>query len=477
MNQKKKVVVIGAGPAGLTAAYQLTQAGSFDVCVVEAGSEVGGMSKTIPLWNCLVDLGPHRFFSADPEINAFWLGVAQKDFEDVSRLTRIFYNNKFFYYPLKIGNVLWNLGILESIFCIGSYLSVKLWPEKDESHFEGWVINRFGRRLYHFFFKSYSEKLWGISCQNLDADFARQRIRRLSFFEAVKNAIQISSQTTHKSLVDSFRYSTGGTGAFYQKLAQHITQSGGQILFDARVKQLIQNKSEVTGVGLVDGTLIEADHVISTMPLNLLIKGMQDVPKDVQKSSEQLQFRNTILVYLLIDETSLFPDQWLYIHSSNLQTGRITNYRNWSRSLFGKEKTSIVSLEYWCFKEDKIWGASDEDLIKNAQDEFIKCGLCTKEKILKGHVVRIPRCYPIYRTGFRENLKLLQDYLQKISGLAVIGRGGAFKYNNQDHSILMGLMAAKNVQGADLDLWAVNCDYDYQEEERSGVDHDSIRDL
>lgn len=464
MLKKTKILLIGAGPAGLTAALRLTQTGIYDVTLVEGDSTVGGMSKTISLWNFKVDLGPHRFFSFDPEVNAFWHEVVGNDYEVVRRLTRIYFNKKFFFYPLKILNVFQNLGLWETLLCTLSYAYAKVSPDSNESQFEGWVINRFGKRLYRFFFKSYSEKLWGISCRQLDSDFARQRIKKLSFFEAVRDSVQTRRLSKHKSLIDIFHYPLGGTGVLYQKMANEILKNGGKLQLDTKVSKIIIDSSRVSGVELSDGRLIQVDLVISTMPLTHLVSAIGNVPKEVINAASRLRFRNTILVYLLVDDDALFSDQWLYMHSEDIKTGRITNYRNWSPSLFKEEKNTVLSLEYWCFEEDPIWKMSDVDLINIAKNDLVKAELTKRKTILDGRIVRIPNCYPVYQAGFRENLEVIKDFVRDISGLTAIGRGGAFKYNNQDHSILMGLLAAKNVAGAQLDLWSINNDYEYQEE-------------
>ena len=462
----KKIAIIGAGPAGMTAAYQLSKVAGVEVHLYEAENQVGGMAKTISLWNQKVDIGPHRFFSSDLRVNKLWLEVAEGEYSMVDRLTRIYYGKKFYYYPLRALNALINLGIFEATICVLSYFVAKIFPKKDESNFENWVTNRFGKRLYQIFFKTYSEKLWGISCKDLDADFAAQRIKKLSLFEAIKNALLKGKGNKHKTLVDQFAYPLNGTGAIYEKMAKKFVASGGKLFLSVPIKKVIQNKENaVSGIETFDGKVETYDYVISSMPITKLIQNLELAPTEVKSCCNQLKFRNTIIVYLNIARENLFPDQWLYVHSNDLRTGRVTNFRNWVPSLYDNEKTSILCLEYWCYSNDQIWQESDSNLIELAINEIKKTNLIQNSQILAGHVFRIPKCYPVYSSGYKSNLTRVENYLSSINNLLVIGRYGAFKYNNQDHSILMGMLAAENIveNTKKNDLWKINSDYEYQE--------------
>ena len=461
-----KVGVIGAGPAGITAAYQLTKAG-IETHIYEAGSSVGGLAKTISLWKQRVDLGPHRFFSTDRRVNEVWLDVIGDDYSMVDRLTRIYYDRKFYNYPLKIGNALQNMGPLDAIHCLASYFLEKINPTQQDGSFEDWVVGQFGRHLFNIFFKSYSEKLWGISCKELDADFASQRIKKLSLKEALKNAIQKGEGNKHKTLVDRFAYPNQGSGIVYERMADFIEQSGNSALYLKQpVNRAIIERGKTKGLELADGQFVNYDHVISTMPLTLLVNRLEEVPFEVQQHAQALKFRNTTLVYLLIDEVSLFPDNWIYVHDPDLKLGRITNFRNWSSHLYGDESTSILALEYWSYDQDPLWNADDDFLIQLGTDEIQKTGLIKEAAVLDGHVVRIKRCYPVYDRNYKSHLKPIQDFLSEIDKLTVIGRYGAFKYNNQDHSILMGILAAEQIANdVDYSLWDINTNYEtYQEE-------------
>ena len=474
--KKKKVAIIGAGPAGITAAYELTKKGH-EVEVFEAGAEVGGLSRTIDLWNQRIDLGPHRFFSNDTQVNKVWLEVVGEVYRMVDRLTRIYYKKKIYYYPLKPFDAIKKLGLGTAFLCVLSYMKERVFPVKKDGSFENWVIGRFGYRLYSIFFKTYSEKLWGIPCTELDEDFAAQRIKKLSLFKAVWNAMFSGGKTKHKTLVDQFAYPTGGTGMVYERMQKYIEENGGKVHLKTPVKKVNCKDLKVNSLELNSGETKEYDHIISSMPITQLVNNMQEVPGEVKAANNQLKFRNTILVYLKVEGQDVFPDNWLYVHANDLQMGRITNFCNWVPEINNGEKSTIVVAEYWAYNEDEIWKAGDQTLIELAKEELRKTGLIGELEISDGHVVKIPKCYTVYNRGYKEPLKKVEAHLTNIEGLSVIGRYGAFKYNNQDHSILMGLLAAENIaDGATNNLWEINTDYeDYQEKStitESGLSHD-----
>ena len=474
-----RVAVIGAGPAGMTAAYQLSKDGT-EVDVFEASDAVGGLARTIERWGQKVDVGPHRFFSNDARVNRLWLEVIGRDYRMIDRLTRIYYRKRFFDYPLRAANALWNMGLFSAARCLASYCKEKVLPSfrpEDNQTFESWVVSRFGRRLFQMFFQSYSEKLWGIPCDELDADFAAQRIKKFSMGEAIKSALGLG-KNKHKTLVDQFAYPLEGTGLVYERMADYVRKNGGRIHLHSPVHRLLHDNRRIYGIEFPDGTQESFDHVISTMPLTLMVKGLDDLPSHVESAIDQLRFRNTLLIYLHVDGADLFPDQWLYVHSPDLLVGRVTNFRNWVPELYGDAKTSILALEYWANDDDALWHEDDAGLIARAEREIRTTGLIGKAAVLDGNVFRIRRCYPVYARGYKESLRPVVDYLNSFTGLTVIGRYGAFKYNNQDHSILMGILAAENIsEGRQHDLWAINTDYDsYQESSTitaTGLVHDS----
>ncbi|HEV2778220.1 MAG TPA: FAD-dependent oxidoreductase [Actinophytocola sp.] len=461
-----EVAVIGAGPAGMTASYVLAKNG-VPVHLYEASAQVGGMARSIELWGQIVDIGPHRFFTGDARVNALWLELAGKDYEMVDRLTRIFFRNKFYRYPIQVGNVLRNLGVAESALCVASYVWWRLKPGGRDlgDTFESWVTARFGKRLYGHFFKTYTEKLWGIPGSELSSEFAAQRIGGLSLWEAVKHAVLPGTRHDHKTLVDQFAYPSHGSGQIYERMRDHVEAQGGTVHLRTPVHSLVTSGTTVTGVRLASGEVCEYDEVISSMPLTLLVDRFADVPPEVAAAGRSLEFRNTLLVYLLVDADRIFPDNWIYVHSTELRTGRITNFRNWVPTINRGRKETILAMEYWSFDGDDCWHWADERHIELAKLEIVKTGLVEAAQIKDGAVVRVPRCYPVYRRDYRQDLAIVEDFLRGYDNLQVIGRYGAFKYNNQDHSILMGILAANNIiDGAPKqDLWNINSDYDYQE--------------
>ena len=468
MNTTQKetsVIVIGAGPAGLSAAYALAQKG-IKVTVFEASPYIGGMSRSFDLWGQRVDLGPHRFFSKNPKINQFFNELIKEDYTLVNRLTRIYYKKRFFNYPLKIFNVLKNLNLITIIQILSNYAYQRLFPYKNPNTFEQWVTNRFGKTLYTIFFKHYTEKLWGIPCSKIDADWAAQRIKGLSLFEAVISALKNNKGNEHKTLVDQFAYPKNGTGTLYENATNAIEAMGGHVHLNTPIANLHIEDGVCKGVITTDGTVHKADQVISSMPITNLIKGLPNVPNKVQEAVDQLYFRNTILVYLEVNQSNLFQDNWIYVHSPDVTHGRITNFRNWCPSLNKDKQSSILCLEFWAFDNDEIWTATDDYLGNLAIKELKTLGLVSKDEPINNyHIVRVPKCYPVYETGYQAHLKTIENYLDTINGLTPIGRYGAFKYNNQDHSILMGLLAAEKIaDNKTIDLWSINTDTEYQEE-------------
>lgn len=463
-----KIAVIGAGPAGMTAAYKISEELGKKVSalhIYEINSQVGGLSRSIDLWDQRVDLGPHRFFSLDNKINELWLEVVGKEYDIVKRQTRIYYKKNFFDYPIRALNALKGLGILEAARCMFSYFLERLAPSKDTTTFEGWVTSRFGKRLFTIFFKTYSEKLWGISCTDLDSDFAAQRIKKLSLYEAVKNALFPGKENKHATLVDQFAYPNKGTGSVYENMHELIKQRGGQVYLNSGVERVNTTRGRASSLTVAGGEIREYDHIISTMPVSIMVERLPGVPTEIAEQARKLTFRNTILVYLRVDRTDLFTDQWLYLHDPSVEVGRVTNFRNWLPSVYGNSKSTILCLEYWCYFDDLLWKQQPDKLIEKASMEIVRTGLVQEGDVKEGHVVHLPRCYPVYFRGYREVMKPVENYLDTVGGLHVIGRYGAYKYNNQDHSILMGLRAAENIlDGSQHDLWSINTDYEvYQE--------------
>jgi len=456
-----EVCIIGGGPAGITTAYQLAKAG-VSVDLFEASNAIGGMSRSIELWGQKVDIGPHRFLSNDSRINQLWFEMAGPDYDIVNRLTRIFYRGRLIYYPLTPLNVIANLGFFEVLRCLTSYGAARLSPSKvgASSSFEQWMVNRFGRRLFEIFFKTYSEKLWGIVCSELDADFAAQRIQTFSLGEAVCAAFGIG-KAKHKTLVDQFAYPHGGSGMVYERMAEQAKENGAKIHLNTAVHCVVIENGKAVAVEFPNGKCRKYDHIVSTMPMAHLVEQMEDAPAEVLGAVRQLTYRNTIIVFLRIPAKNLFPDNWIYVHNADLRMGRITNFRNWTPHLYGTSEESVLALEYWCSNYEQLWTMNDEKLIDIAKDEISRSKLLPPgQPITGGHVVRIGCSYPVYRRGYKKHLSVVKEFLQTVKNLSPIGRGGLFKYNNQDHSILMGILAAENIlKETGHDLWKINTDF------------------
>jgi protoporphyrinogen oxidase len=461
-----RVAVVGAGPAGLTAAYRLAVAGA-DVDVFEGSDAVGGMARSLDLWGQRVDVGPHRFFSKDPRVNKLWLELIGRDYCMIDRQTRILYRGRLYDYPLRAGNALANLGVAEAAACVASYAAERTkaaFVRRSAETFEDWIVARFGRRLFEMFFKTYSEKLWGLSCRELSADFAAQRIKSFSLAEAVFAMTGIARRK-HRTLADVFAYPCNGNGELYERMARAITRAGGRIRLATPVRRIRVEQGVANGLVLGNGeTEGPYDHVVSTMPLTAMVLGLPDVPEAVAQAVGGLRFRNTIVVYLLVDQAEIFSDQWLYVHSPELRMGRVTNFRNWAPQICRDRPGSILALEYWCSDADADWTAPDDVLVDRARQEIAATGLVAANTIADGKVVRVPRCYPVYGPGYKDRLAVISAFLREVGNLWPIGRYGSFKYNNQDHSILMGILAADNILGRGAhDLWEVNADDAYHE--------------
>ena len=461
----KNIAIIGAGPAGLTCALKLAEAG-MHIDIYEADSSVGGMTKSFELWGQQVDLGPHRFFSKDDRINNFWLEQVGNDYIMVDRLTRIYYDHKFFLYPVKAINALVNLGFFKAVACVFSYIKAQFNKNKGkEKTFEEWVSNKFGYMLYSIFFKTYSERLWGIKCSELDADFARQRIKGLDMLEVIKSALFHSGGTKHKTLLEQFAYPKMGGGIPYDIIADKLKKLGSNIYLNTPIKGIEVKDGKAVGIVDSNGNTKSYDYIVSTAPFTEMICSIDEFGKEIHDLARSLVYRNTTLVYLEVKNKDIFKDNWIYIHDTNVTFGRITNFRNWSPYMLNGKDSTILCLEYWSYDNDDLWNYDDVQMIALAKEEIVKTGLVKQSELKGGYVIKMHRSYPVYNTGYQDKMNVLQKAADSISNLSFIGRNGSFKYNNQDHSILMGLLAADNIIAGDHhnNLWNVNTDYDYQE--------------
>lgn len=462
----KHVAIIGAGPAGMTAAYELSRKGC-RVEVFEASAHVGGMARSFELWGKMVDLGPHRFFSKDVRVNQLWNSLVGADQCEVTRMTRIYFRGRLLDYPLKPLHVVSKLGLGEAVRCVASYgvQCARRGNGKPLASFEDWTVNAFGRRLFELFFKDYSEKLWGIPCSEIDSAFAAQRIKKFSLGQAMLTALGLSGKK-HRTLADQFPHPFEGAGVVYRRMADEVERAGGRIHLQSPVAGIADGGKTLR---LHEGGERGFDAVVSTMPLTQLCASLPDVPGEAAEAISKLEYRSTVLVYLKVGAVGLFPDQWLYIQEPQLQLGRVTNFNNWPN---GKDdQCSILALEYWCNEGTPEWARSDEAWRALAKEEIGKTGLLAGAPILDTKVIRVPKCYPVYRKGYTKWLAPVQDFIRSACpSVLPIGRYGSFKYNNQDHSILMGMLAAENIaDGAQHDLWNINTDYDeYQEGAATG---------
>lgn len=468
-----KALIIGAGPAGLTAAYELSKSGGQST-VLEADNQVGGISRTVNYQGFRFDIGGHRFFTKIDYVQQLWDEILGDDFLKRPRLSRIFYRNRFYDYPLKVGNTLKNLGLTESFLVGMSYLKTQMAPYPHENNFEQWVVNRFGERLYRIFFKTYTEKVWGIPCSEISADWAAQRIKNLSLTEALKNAISSNGHDKNgeiiTTLIEEFYYPRLGPGMMWEACTDKLAQRGNRTLLNYRVEKLRHHNGRVqcAVARTRNGERLEldADDFISTMPLRELIFALQPPPPDdILRAASNLRYRDYLTVVLVVDREHTFPDNWIYVHSPEVKLGRVQNYKNWSPHMVPDPSATSLGLEYFLWEQDDEWRWPDERLIEMGISEAEKIGLVARHEIKEGTVVRMKKAYPIYDHNYKSSLHILREYLASFSNLQTIGRNGLHRYNNQDHSMLTGVYAARNILGESLDVWTVNTEQEYHEGE------------
>ncbi len=472
-----RVVIIGAGPAGLTAAYELSKSGLRSV-VLEKDGVVGGLSRTAEYKGYLFDIGGHRFFTKVSLVDRMWREVLGADFITRPRLSRIFYNSRFFQYPLEPMNALRGLGILESVRCGLSYAKAKLAPEKPEDDFETWVSNRFGKRLYNTFFKTYTEKVWGIPCREIRAEWAAQRIRGLSLASVLWNALRPrrkqDKQQVIRTLIHEFEYPRRGPGMMWQKTAELVQSGGSRIVFHAPVEKICWEPGRVAGIR-AGGQVFTGDHFISSMPIRELIERLDPAPPEyLRRAVDDFRYRDFLTAAVMVRGTNLFPDNWIYVHDPSVKVGRIQNYNNWSPEMVPEPGMTCLGLEYFCFEGDGLWTTPDAELIALAKRELAALGLVTGAEIVDGTVVRMEKAYPIYDGSYKRGLDAVRRFLATVANLQLVGRNGMHRYNNQDHSMLTAMLAVRNILGARYDLWQVNVEADYHEE-GSELTEDQVR--
>ncbi|MEP7078313.1 MAG: NAD(P)/FAD-dependent oxidoreductase [Chthoniobacterales bacterium] len=481
---KTNVAIIGAGPAGLTAAYLLAK-NNVDVTVLEADPiYVGGISRTATYKGFHFDIGGHRFFSKSKEVNDFWTEILPNDMLDRPRSSRIFYGGKFFAYPLKAFEALLKLGVFKSTLCVLSWLKARLFPVANPNNFEDWVSNQFGKRLFNTFFKSYTEKVWGMSCKDISADWAAQRIKGLSLGSAIKNALfpqrqPKDSSKVIKTLINSFKYPRKGPGMMWEACAEKTKALGGQLQMGCKVTgcgyheqdAMWQLRFQDSG-GSVQ--TLEAEHVISTAPMRELIRGLTPaVSEQARQAADSLKYRDFITVMLILKERNMFDDNWIYIHDPSVKVGRIQNFRSWSPEMVPDADKACYGLEYFCFEHDGLWDSSDADLIELAKKELMQIGLAQPGDVMDGCVVRQKKAYPVYDDDYAKNVaEIRQELDDRFPNLHLVGRNGMHKYNNQDHAMMTAMLCVENIL-ADTklyDLWQVNGDAEYHEGGEAAVE-------
>ena len=474
---KTNVAIIGAGPAGLTAAYLLSK-NDINVTVLEADpTYVGGISRTATYKGFHFDIGGHRFFSKCKAVEDFWTEILPNDMLERPRSSRIFYGGKFFAYPLKPFEALIKLGLVRSTLCVLSWFKARLFPIRNPRNFEDWVSNQFGKRLFNTFFKSYTEKVWGMPCKEISADWAAQRIKGLSLGSAIRNALFPQRQPKDRSkviktLINSFRYPRKGPGMMWEVCAEKTKAMGGQIEMGCKVTGCAYD--DVTSNWSIQfkdrqgqTQTIDAGHIISSAPMRELVRGLSPaVSERTQRAAESLKYRDFLTVMLILKERNVFHDNWIYIHDPSVKVGRVQNFRSWSPEMVPDPDKACYGLEYFCFEHDGLWASKDEDLIELAKRELIKIGLAKEGDVLDGCVVRQKKAYPVYDDDYLRHVATIRQELEsRYPNLHLVGRNGMHKYNNQDHAMMTAMLCAENIL-ADTrlyDLWQVNGDAEYHE--------------
>jgi protoporphyrinogen oxidase len=466
------VVVIGAGPAGLTAAYELGKRG-VPATVLEADGVVGGISRTVQRDGWRFDIGGHRFFTKVTAVERLWHEILpDEDFLVRPRKSRIYYNGRFFDYPLRASNALAGLGPVEAARCVLSYLWARARPPRDTTSFEGWVTSRFGARLYRIFFKTYTEKVWGVPASEIKADWAAQRIKNLSLVSAIVNALLPKrNQKDITSLIEEFEYPKHGPGMMWERARDLVEAQGSKVVLHAPVVAVHHAGGRAVAVTAgSDGALTRyaCDHVISSMPIGALLRAMDPpVPAAVQAAADGLRYRDFLTVALVVPQECGFPDNWIYVHSPDVRLGRIQNFGSWSPYMV-KEGRTCLGLEYFVDEGDDLWTSADGELVSLGTRELATLGLVDPARVEAGYVVRMPKAYPMYDDSYKANVHVLRDWLSaNAPNVHPVGRNGMHKYNNQDHSMLTAMLSVENIFGASHDIWSVNVEQEYHEEKRS----------
>jgi len=482
------VAIIGAGPAGLTAGYLLTKQGKSVAIIEKDETYVGGISRTVEHEGYRFDIGGHRFFSKSQQVVDLWNEILPDDFIQRPRMSRIYYEGKFYSYPLRAFEALWNLGIWRSAICMASYLQYKLFPIKEVKSFEDWTTNQFGKKLYSIFFKTYTEKVWGMPCDEMSADWAAQRIKGLSLMSAVidglKRSLGLNKKPNDgmatKTLLETFRYPRLGPGMMWDAARDKILATGkGQVLMGHALDQVaaIGPNDEgfewsMTATSSSGKAQIRAKDVISSAPMRELSKRLHPLPQSTLQANN-LRYRDFLTVALMVKSEDLFPDNWIYIHDERVQVGRVQNFRSWSPEMVPDEDMACVGLEYFCFEGDGLWSSSDDELVELAKREMEILGLCDPARVMSGAVVRQEKAYPVYDDDYEANVDAMRLELEeKHPSLHLVGRNGMHRYNNQDHAMMTAMLTVENILAGQrvYDTWCVNEDAEYHEAGDEGAE-------
>jgi protoporphyrinogen oxidase len=469
-HETRPIVVIGGGPAGLTAANELTTLGHQPL-VLEKTDQLGGLARTVSYRGFHFDMGGHRFFTKVDEVRKLWHETLRQDFLRRPRLSRIYYRRRLFYYPLRPLNALAGLGVWAGLRVMVSYLVAQLFPHRPEDTFEHWVTNRFGKRLFLTFFKTYTEKVWGISCSELKAEWAAQRIKDLSLKTALLGMF-LKPRRTIKTLIAEFDYPRLGPGMMWRALAAEIERRRGVVRLNAEVVAIMRTGSRIESVVVSAGggrqEVIPVAAVVSSMPITELVKRLAPPPDAVTlAAADRLTYRDFLTVCLIVDRPHLFPDNWIYVHDPEVQVARIQNFKNWSPDMVPDPAKSSLGLEYFCTENDALWNTPDADLVELGRREIERLGLARAADVEDGCVFRVAKAYPVYDAQYREHLARLREFVTGLENLQTVGRNGLHRYNNQDHAMVTGMLAVRNlVLGERRDLWSVNTDQEYHEEVR-----------
>jgi protoporphyrinogen oxidase len=477
---RRHVVIMGAGPAGLTAAYELFKH-RIPVTILEQDPvQVGGLARTVEHKGYRFDIGGHRFFSKNQEVEDLWTEILGDEMLTRGRLSRIYYRGRFFAYPIKAANALWNLGPLEAARCLASYAWARIRPVKHPRSLEDWVRNQFGWRLFSIFFKTYTEKVWGISTKELSADWAAQRIKSLDLWLVIRSAVLPRRAAKNRgevvtTLIDKFRYPRFGPGQMWERVAEISRRKGSPVLFGRSIERVKHEGGAVTSVVVrtPQGTLEEhsGTNFVSSIPMRELVARLDPpAPEAVRRAAESLGYRDFISIALMIDRADVFPDNWIYIHDPSVKVGRIQNFKNWSPDMVPDQSKTCLGLEYFCFEGDGLWTSDDSALVALATRELAQLGICSPGQVFDGVVVRQQKAYPVYDGAYQSHVDVIRDYLQShLPNLHLAGRNGMHKYNNQDHSMMTALLVARNIAtGSAHDPWKVNADAVYHEDIRVG---------